>query len=208
MANLKEIKISAIAAMASNRVIGTDNKLPWHIPEDLKFFKEKTLGKIVIMGRKTFDSVGAKPMPKRLNVIVTRQKDYTANGARMFFDTHGDQRGLTSLSPAVQKALQDLRTSNFEPKGFYVFNSIEAAVEFSKAVVSETDRWSNEIMICGGEEIYRLAMPYTDRIYLTVIDQEFEGDAKFPQFDHEKYRLIETSRRTEPVVFSFRTYEK
>ncbi len=74
---------SAIAAMASNRVIGKDGGLPWHIPEDLKFFKEKTSGHIMVMGRKTFESLG-RPLPKRLHVVITRQKDYRPEGAYVF----------------------------------------------------------------------------------------------------------------------------
>lgn len=77
------IQLSHIVAAAKNDVIGVNNALPWHIPEDLKFFREKTKGKALIMGRKTFESVG-HPLPHRLNVVVTRQKDYQANGAVVF----------------------------------------------------------------------------------------------------------------------------
>jgi dihydrofolate reductase len=76
--------VSAIAAMSKNRVIGAAGKLPWHIPEDLKFFRQKTLNRICIMGRKTFESVGSKPLPKRMNVIITRQKSFKAEGCHVF----------------------------------------------------------------------------------------------------------------------------
>jgi dihydrofolate reductase len=75
--------LSAIAAMAANRVIGKDGDLPWKIPEDMKFFREKTSGHIMIMGRKTFDSFGGKPLPNRLNIVITRQKDYEPEGAHV-----------------------------------------------------------------------------------------------------------------------------
>ena len=75
--------LCAIAAMSENRVIGKENKLPWHIPEDLQYFKEMTLGKIIIMGRKTFESIG-RPLPKRKNIVITRQKNFDAKGAEVF----------------------------------------------------------------------------------------------------------------------------
>jgi dihydrofolate reductase len=76
--------LSAIAAMASNRVIGTAGDLPWKIPEDFKFFKDKTMGHIMIMGRKTYDSFGGKPLPGRLHVVITRQKNYFPEGVSVF----------------------------------------------------------------------------------------------------------------------------
>ncbi|MDO8435201.1 MAG: dihydrofolate reductase [bacterium] len=75
------MNLSLIAAVSQNGVIGKDNKLPWHIPEDLKRFKELTLGHCIIMGRKTWESIGSKPLPKRTNIIVTRQQDFLAPGA-------------------------------------------------------------------------------------------------------------------------------
>ena len=76
--------LSAIAAMASNRVIGTNGDLPWKIPEDFKFFKDKTMGHIMIMGRKTYDSFGGTPLPGRLHIVITRQKDYAPPGVHVF----------------------------------------------------------------------------------------------------------------------------
>ncbi len=168
---MKKIIVSHVAAMAKNRVIGVKNGLPWHIPEDLKFFRQKTLNRIIIMGRKTFEAVGAKPMAKRMNLIVTRQK-------------------------------------NFKAEGVKVFNSCEAALEFAKNEIQKTNEWGDEIMVCGGEEIYRQTLPYTDRIYLTVIDKNFEGDAKFPEFDTQVFKLIDDQKRTGPIPFSFQIYEK
>lgn len=129
--------ISMIAAMAKNRVIGRENSLPWHLPEDLKHFKQKTLDKPVVMGRKTYESVG-KPLPGRENVIITRNADYQADGCTI----------VTSLEQAIEHL---------------------AKVE--------------EIMIIGGTEIYRLALPMAHRMYLTFIDLEVDGDAYFPEWD-------------------------
>ncbi len=149
--------VSAIAAMSKNRVIGKENRLPWHLPQDLKHFKEITLGHTVIMGRKTFQSIG-RALPGRRNVVISRQKDF--NG------------------PGIQ-----------------VFDSISEALKSCEG--------EDEAFIIGGEEIYRLAMPFLDRLYLTVIDQMIEGDAYFPEFSQGSYQ--ETSRQDfqEPFKFSF-----
>lgn len=160
---------SQIAAMSRNRVIGVKNDMPWHIPEDMKFFREMTKGKIIIMGRKTFESLGSKPLPHRLNLIITRQKDFHAEGVS-------------------------------------VFPSIEAAVIFAKQQV-DIKAWPDEVMICGGEEIYRQTLPLTNRIYLTIIDKDYDGDAFFPQFDTTKFHLKEKRERQEPIPFSFCTFE-
>lgn len=136
--------ISAIAAMSENRMIGQDNKLPWHVPEDLKHFKDTTRGKPIIMGRKTFESLGCKPLPGRKNIILTRSENYVVH------------------------------------EGVYVFSKLENAIEEAKK--DEKD----EVFIGGGEEIYRLAMPLTDRIYLTIIHTTVDGDAKFPEVDLKK----------------------
>lgn len=77
------MKIAMIAAMAKNRVIGLDNDMPWHLPDDLKFFKATTMGKPVIMGRKTFESIGSKPLPNRANYVISRQSDFKTNGATL-----------------------------------------------------------------------------------------------------------------------------
>jgi len=118
-------------AMDKNRLIGKDGGMPWHIPSDLKYFKRITMGKPLIMGRRTFDSLG-KPLPGRPNIVVTRNKDWQAPGVEVAFE-------------------------------------LEAAIEMAKA--HNTD----ELMVIGGASLCEQAMPFTDRLYLTVIDYEFEG---------------------------------
>lgn len=159
--------LSAIAAMAANRVIGKDGDLPWRIPEDLKFFREKTMGHIMIMGRKTFDSLG-KPLPGRLHVVLTRQKDYA-------------------------------------PEGAHVFHTVEEALDFCR---KQTNQWGDEVFVVGGGDIFREFLPMTDRIYLTEIHKEFEGDAFFPEFDKSLFREVSRSSRREPIPFDFVTYER
>lgn len=126
--------LSLIVARASNGVIGKDNQLPWHLPADLKHFKAITMGKPIVMGRKTFDSIG-RPLPGRQNIVVTRNPDFTSSGIT-------------------------------------VVHSVEAAI----TAANETE----EIMIIGGTELYKLSLPLADRIYLTDIQQDFDGDAHFP----------------------------
>jgi dihydrofolate reductase len=160
--------LSQIAAMASNRVIGVNNGLPWDIPEDMKFFREKTKGHIMIMGRKTFESFG-KPLPKRFHIVISRQPQKTDH-------------------PEV------IWVSNFEQ-----------AVQIAQRLIP---KWPEEVFIVGGGQIYEQTLPKTDRIYLTVIEKPFEGDAKFPEFSELEFELKEKKDRTEPIPFSFRLYER
>lgn len=166
--------LSSIAAMAKNRVIGVDNKLPWHIPEDLKFFREKTKGHVMIMGRKTFESFGGKPLPNRFHIVITRQEDY-------------------KVSEPTVEVVHDLKT----------------AIELAHLLTSKYNaKFGDEVFVAGGGEIYAQAMDVVDRIYLTVIEREFEGDAKFPEFSERDFRLSHQEDRQEPLPFSFRTYDR
>jgi len=133
--------------MARNRVIGIDNQLPWKLPADMKWFRKNTLGKPVIMGRKTFESFGGKPLPDRKNIIVTQSSDYHADGA-------------------------------------IVCHSIEKALEQSGNV--------DEAMVIGGMSLYKQTLPIADRLYMTVVDADFEGDAWFPEFDMDDWEQLET----------------
>lgn len=158
--------ISHIVAAASNNTIGLKGELPWHIPEDLQFFHDMTKGHAIVMGRKTFESLG-KPLPDRLNVVVTRQE-------------------------------------GFRPEGTHVFNDIQKAVDFCKTKTSE---YGSEIFIIGGGEIYRQSMDMVDKIYLTRIHQEFEGDAFYPDVDENIFQEVERRERLDqPVPYTFLTY--
>ena len=161
--------LSAIAAMARNHVIGKNGDLPWRIPEDFKFFKDKTTGHIMMMGRKTFESLGGA-LPKRLHVVITRQKDY-------------------------------------EPEGAHVFATIGDALDFCQQQ-TDSGAWPEEVFVIGGGEIYQQMLDLTDRIYLTEIQEDFEGDAKFPEFSDEEFEEISRVHRTHPVPFDFVVYER
>lgn len=165
--------LSAIAAMAKNRVIGKDNKLPWHLPEDLKFFKEKTKGRVMIMGRKTFESLG-KPLPNRFHIVITRQETY-----------------------------------KFEDPNVQVVHDLNTAIELAHMLTTKYQaKFGEEVFVVGGGEIYRESLEVLDRIYLTVIEHDVDGDAKFPEFSEKDFPLTEKSERTEPFAYSFRTYSK
>ena len=145
-------RVSLVAALATNRVIGRGNALPWHIPEDLKRFKALTLGHPVIMGRKTFESILAilgKPLPGRLNIVLTR------SSLPSTLDNLTEVRRVSSLEQAIQAA-------------------------------GETD----EVFVIGGAEIYALALPLADRLYLTEILADVNGDTFFPVRDEAEWREI------------------
>lgn len=165
--------LSSIAAMAKNRVIGTENKLPWHLPEDFKFFKEKTKGHVLIMGRKTFESL-PKPLPNRFHIVITRQESYRVN------------------DPNVE-----------------IVHNMNSALELAHMLTTKYKaKFGDEVFVCGGAEIYMQAMDIVDRIYLTVIEKDFPGDAKFPEIPENDFVLTNNDPRTEPMPFSFRTYER
>jgi dihydrofolate reductase len=139
--------ISLVVAAARNNVIGKGNTLPWSLPNDLKHFREVTAGHTVIMGRKTFESIG-RPLPKRRNIVITRQEDY-------------------------------------KPEGVEVVGSLDAAIASMPA--------DEEAFVIGGGEIFKQALPIADRVYLTRVEADVEGDAFFSPLESDKWR--ETSRQ-------------
>jgi dihydrofolate reductase len=144
------MKLSLICAMDENMVIGNNNRLPWHLPEDLKYFKRTTMGKCIIMGRKTFESIG-RPLSGRTNIIVTRSRDYEVDNARV----------VDSLADAIELAEN---------------------VSF----IDGTD----EAFIIGGAELYKHALPYVDRMHLTMVHAEVDGDTFFPDFAVEEWQEV------------------
>ena len=138
--------LSIIVAVSENGVIGKDNDLLWHLPDDLKHFKRTTRGHHVIMGRKTFESQGSRPLPKRTNIIVTRSPDYQADGCIV----------AHSLDEALGQVKED-----------------------------------EEPFIIGGEKIYRMALPWVDRIYLTRVHATLEGDTFFPEPDMKEWQEVD-----------------
>lgn len=151
--------IVVVAAVARNRVIGSAGDLPWRLPADLKRFKAITVGKPMIMGRKTFESIG-RPLPGRRTIVVTRDRSWSAAGVET----------AASLDAALQAA----------------------------ATGGPDGGRPEEIVIAGGGEIYALALPLADRLRLTWVDAEPDGDALFPEFDVTRWR--ETARESHPAT--------
>jgi len=144
------MKISLIVAVSRNGVIGIDNQLPWHLPEDLKYFKSVTMGKPIIMGRKTFDSIG-RPLPGRTNIVITRDSSWQVDGVE-------------------------------------VAQTLAQAMTLGKLACAQAD--VDEAMVIGGEQIYRMTLPAADRLYLTEVQAEVEGDATFPEFDAKDWQQV------------------
>ncbi|WP_339670222.1 dihydrofolate reductase [Dasania marina] len=153
--NALDIKISMIVAVAENGVIGRDNQLPWYLPEDLKYFKKVTMAKPIVMGRKTFDSIG-KPLPGRSNIVVTRNTDYSAEGIE-------------------------------------VVATVEAAIKLA-AEIARTDG-VDEVMVIGGAQLYADILPRVDRLYLTEVHAEVEGDAFFPAIERDLWREVSREKK-------------
>ena len=199
-----EILFSHIVAASQNQVIGLKNKLPWHIPGDLEFFRETTKKKALIMGRKTFESLG-KPLPGRLNVVVTRNKDF------------GSKANLKTYIPLWTGGIDQL----FE-RGAYPENSALVAEKSLSTVICSSikdamdfcshtevlDKYGTEIFIIGGGEIYKQTLPFTHRIYLTRIYKDYEGDAFYPEIPMEEFQEVSRKETPEPVPHSFLVYER
>jgi len=154
--------ISLIWGQDRNRLIGRDNALPWRLPADMAWFRKQTMGKPILMGRKTYESIG-RPLPGRTNLILTRQ-------------------------------------ANLQIEGCTIVHSLDEA----RAAVPEAD----EIMVMGGAEIYTLLLDQADRLYITEIEAEFEGDAWFPEFDRRGWQAVFSDshqpdeKNAYPYVFS------
>ncbi len=146
---MTDSRIALVVAIARNGVIGAGNALPWRLPEDLKYFKALTMGHCVVMGRKTFESIG-RLLPGRQNVIVTRRTDYTVPGAR-------------------------------------VVHSVEEALEACER--------KDEIFVIGGAGLFRDLIDRADRMYVTELLQDFEGDVYFPSYDRSAWREVSRERR-------------
>jgi len=174
---MNPVRISILVAMASNRVIGDHNTLPWHLSEDLKRFKSLTMGHTIVMGRKTHDSIG-RILPGRTNVVVTHQVKLEISGA-------------------------------------IVVHTVDDALKQHDLSVQQ-----DELFIIGGARLYEQTLGLANRIYLTEIQRDFDGDAYFPEFDRNEW--IEVSREkhettgrpdatgesSEPLEYHFVVYER
>lgn len=166
------MRLSMIVAQAQNRVIGRQNKLPWYLPGDLKYFKQVTMGKPVIMGRKTYESIG-KPLPGRLNIVITRDPAYQLEGAKV----------VHSLAEAIE-------------------------LSESQAFIDGVE----EAMVIGGEQIYAQALSLAERLYVTQVHAEVEGDAFFPELEQSDWAELGRddfkAEGPNPYDYSFVVYQR
>jgi len=167
------MKLSLIVAKAANGCIGRDNKLPWYLPGDLKYFKQATFGKPIIMGRKTWDSIG-RPLPGRMNVVISRNPAWEAPAGTV---------AAASLNDALVRA--------------------EAQAELEGG---------DEVMIIGGGQIYAEALPMVDRMYITQVHAEVDGDAYFPEVNWDDWEEIGredfSASDHNPYDYSFVVYQR
>lgn len=140
--------------MSENHVIGRGNKLPWHLPADLQRFKELTIGHAIIMGRRTFESIG-KPLPGRRSIVITRDGNWKT------------------------------------PNGVEVAHGLSTAISMARTSVNEGD----EIFVIGGAEVFRQALPLADRIHLTLVRANIEGDMRFPTIEARDWKLVRNEDR-------------
>jgi dihydrofolate reductase len=166
-------KIAFVVAVSKNGVIGLNGRLPWRLSSDLRSFKTITMGKPLVMGRKTWESLPKRPLPGRDNIVITRQRGYAAPGATVVADA-------------------------------------EAAL--SKAEMFARRAKSEEIAVIGGGEVFAQLLPRADRIYLTEIDLEVEGDTFFPALDPAQWKEVGRERRArgeqDDAAFVIRTLER
>lgn len=148
--------ISLIAAVATNNVIGLDKKLLWHIPEDLKHFKETTMGHHILMGKTTYESIG-RTLPGRTNIILSSDK-------------------------------------NFKVPGGHVFGDIDSAIGFAE------NTGEKELMIIGGGSIYKLFLPIADKIYLTRVLKEYQGNVTFPEIDMNDWKETKIEKHLDSEI--------
>lgn len=144
--------VAMMMAMDKNHLIGKQGGMPWHVPGEMAYFKRVTLGKPVIMGRKTFDSIG-KPLPGRTNIVVTGNRDWQAEGVE-------------------------------------VVHNINSAVEHARIVCTSAATQASELIVIGGASLCRDAMSITRRLYLTVINHEFEGDTWLDSFHWNDWTVV------------------
>ena len=166
------VPLAMIAAVGENGIIGSDGAIPWRLPTDFAHFKRTTMGKPLIMGRKTFESIG-KPLPGRTNIVVTRR-------------------------------------SGYHPEGVLVAHSLAEALDRAQAIAVADG--VDEIMIGGGGEIYREAMPLAERLYVTHVVASPSGDARFPLIDPKQWEveagpeLLRTAR--DSADFTVKVYRR
>ena len=158
------MEIAIITAMTRSRVIGDGNHLPWSIPEELRYFKKITLNKPIIMGNSTFASVGNRPLPNRLNIVLTRDQQKSVD-----YNQQYDHKKIIFVN--------DVEASIQAAKNFYSHQNID--IDDPKA----------QIMVIGGAKIYQQFLPIASKLYISMIKDDYDGDILFPEYDASKWQL-------------------
>ncbi len=191
---MSEIILASIVATAKNNTIGKDNSMIWHIPDDLKHFKRTTLGKPIIMGRKSYESLG-KALPGRPNIIISRRPET-----------------LNEIAPTqVFKDMETDTTTTAQATPIHHVKSIEESIELAKSIAKNTG--ADEIFITGGGEIYRQTLPITQRLYITILDRDYDGDTYFPEINWNEWTIEKEEKHNENKeknrpAFTFYTLER
>ena len=187
--------ISLIVAMSQNGVIGKAGKLPWHLPEDLRHFKELTMGHPIIMGRKTFESLPKKPLPGRKNIVLTRSADFKAlEGVEVIHDVSSYLSTFFSFpSPSLGRRSQGYSGAGGMGEGYR---------ERVKSPIEENH--TEEIFVIGGAEIYKIFEPYIQCLYITLIEKDIEGDTYFPFNWKDGFKIVDVGAIHEsPLPYRF-----
>ena len=182
----------AIAAMSENRVIGNGNKIPWHLPEDFKWFKKMTTGNVVVMGRKTFESIG-NPLPNRKSLVLTRHPQRLIHAHPEVFGEYHEWRGGKHLQRAYQ--FHFTKIDGDPAHDIFIFNSLDKL---------NPEEFPTDIFICGGAQIYEQALPRCSDLYLTRVKRTCEGDAFFPRFEDSFERVAILDDRPEFAIEHWR----
>ena len=151
------MRLSIVVAMDDNRLIGNNNQLPWHLPADLAYFKKLTTGKSILMGRKTYDSIG-RPLPNRRNIVITHNSKISISGCE-------------------------------------VVSSVEKALILTKD--------EDEVMVIGGASLCEQLLPQVNRLYITKIDGEFEGDIYFPKYDDLNWHQVSCESHPKDIANAY-----
>lgn len=190
---MSEPDVTLIAAVSRNGVIGADGKLPWRSPEDLRLFKRYTMGKVVAMGRVTWDSLGRKPLPGRINAVLSKGADESGNSAAMAAFAEASARFGANAPAAAPGPAAPPRPA--PPAAVLSFKSPESFLDFFAPA-------NGELCVIGGAQIYGAFMPRARRLRLTRFPFDAQGDAHFPKIDPEQWVRVAAEEREDPKLVS------
>lgn len=176
--------LSAIVAVAPGNVIGLNNQLPWHLPDDLSYFQAKTAGRIIIMGRKTFESLPFA-LKGRFHIVISRNADYGS---------------------VVSAKLKD-------STAWAVVDSFDKAVALSRELLKVDHpkfkaSYFDEVFVIGGNAIFKDSLPMLNRLYLTKIEKEFPGDVFFPEWKESDFKLKQSLKLSKPFPHDYQVWER